>query len=157
MNDWLIDNKLSFHLGKTQSIVFGTRNTLWKCNTLNIVCNGIVIESKSTVTYLGVTLYQSLSGDVIASGGLFKTSNKLKFLYRNARKFNMKTTKLLVSSLIQCHFDYTCSAWYRGLSIKMKCRMQRSQNKIFRFLLNAPSRFHVGADEFKTVGLLTTC
>ena len=32
--------------------------------------------------------------------------------------------------------------------------MQRSQNKIVRFLLNAPPRFHVGANEFKTVGLL---
>ena len=65
----------------------------------------------------------------------------------------MKTKKLLVSCLIQCNFDYTCSAWYSGLSKKMKCRMQRSQNKIVRFLLNAPPRFHVGANEFKTVGL----
>ena len=116
VNNWLIDNKLSLHLGKTQSIVFGTRKKLYKCSTLNIVCNGNVIESKSTVTYLGVTLDQSLSGDVIASDVLFKTSNKLKFLYRNARKFNMKTKKL--SSLIQCNFDYTCSAWYSGLSKK---------------------------------------
>ena len=64
VNDWLIDNKLSLHLGKTQSIVFGTRNKLCKCNSLNIVCNGNVIESKSTVTYLGVSLNQSLSDDV---------------------------------------------------------------------------------------------
>ena len=63
VNDWLIDNKLSLHLGKTKSIVCGTRKKLCKCNTLNIVCNGNVIESKSTVTYLGVTLDQSLSGD----------------------------------------------------------------------------------------------
>ena len=48
VNDRLIDNKLSLHLGKTQSIVFGTKNKLCKCNTLNSVCNGIVIESKST-------------------------------------------------------------------------------------------------------------
>ena len=111
VNNWLIDNKLSLHLGKTH-IVFGTRKRLCKCNTLNIVCNGNVIESKSTVTYLGVTLDQSLSGDVIASD----VPNKLMFLYWNARMFNMKTKKLLVSSLIQCNFDYTCSAWYSGLS-----------------------------------------
>jgi len=61
---------------------------------INIVCNGNIIESKSTVTYLGGTLDQSLSGD--ASDVLFKTSNKLKFLHRNARKFNMKTKQLLV-------------------------------------------------------------
>ena len=36
----------------------------------------------------------------------------------------------------------------------MKCKIQRSQNKIVRFLLNAPPRFHVGANEFKAVGLL---
>ena len=123
VNDWLIDNKLSLRLGKTQSIVFGTSKKLCKCNTLNIVCNGIVIESKSTVTYLGVTLDQSLSGDVTASDVLLKTSNKFKFLYRNARKFNMKTKTLFVSSLIQCNFDYTCSAWYSGLSKKIKWRM----------------------------------
>ena len=32
--------------------------------------------------------------------------------------------------------------------------MQYRQNKIVRFLLNAPQKFHVGANEFKTVGLL---
>ena len=31
--------------------------------------------------------------------------------------------------------------------------MQCIQNKIIRFLLNAPLRFHVGANEFKHVGL----
>ena len=81
VNDWSIDNKLSLHLGKTQSIVFGTgkRKMLCKCNTFKIVCYGNVIESKATVTYLGVNLDQSLSNDVIASYVPFKTSNKLKF------------------------------------------------------------------------------
>ena len=32
--------------------------------------------------------------------------------------------------------------------------MQFTQNKIIRFMLNAPLRFHVGANEFKHVGLL---
>ena len=79
MNDWLINNKLSLHLGKTQSSMFGTKRKLCKCNTLNIVCNGIVIESKPTITYLGITLDQFLSGDALASDVLSKMSNKLKF------------------------------------------------------------------------------
>ena len=57
------------------------------------MCNGNVIELESTVTYLGVSLDQSLSGDAIASDVLSKTSNKLMHLYRNARKFNIKTNK----------------------------------------------------------------
>ena len=154
VSNWLIDNKLSLHLDKTQSILFGTKRRLSTGVKLNVICNGNVIESKSNVTYLGVTLDQFLSGEIIASNILYKSSNKLKFIYRNAGKFNLETKKLLISALIQCHFDYTCSAWYNGLSKKLKCRMQCTQNKIIRFMLNAPWRFHVGANEFKHVGLL---
>ena len=78
--------------------MFGTKRKLCKFNTLNIVCNGNVIESKSTVTYLGITLDQSISGGAIASNVLSKTSNKLKFLYRNARRFNIKTNNLFFLS-----------------------------------------------------------
>ena len=105
-----------------------------------------IVEWDANVTYLGVPLDQFLSGEIIASNILYKSSNKLKFLYRNAGKFNIETKKLLISALIQCHFDYTCSAWYNGLSKKLKCRMQCTQNNIIRFLLNAPWRFHVGAN-----------
>ena len=153
VSNWLIDNKLSLHLGKTQSILFGTKRRLSTGFKLNVICNGNVIESKSNVTYLGVTLDQFLSGEIIASNILYKSSNKLKFLYRNAGKFNIETKNLLISALIQCHFDYTCSAWNNGLSKKLKCRMQCTQNKIIRFMLNAPWRFHVGSNEFKHVGL----
>ena len=61
VKDWLTNNKLCHDLCKTQSFVFGTKRKLCKCSTLNTVCNGNVIESKSTVTYLGITLDQSLS------------------------------------------------------------------------------------------------
>ena len=154
VSNWPIDNKLSLHLGKTQSILFGTKRRLNTGAKLNVICNGYVIESKSNITYLGVTPDQFLSGEIIASNILFKNSNKLKFLCRNGGKFNLKTKNLLIFALIQCHFDYTCSAWYNGLSKKLKCRMQCTQNKIIRLMLNAPWRFHVGANEFKHVGLL---
>ena len=142
---WLIDNKLSLHLGKTQSILFGTKRKLTTGVILNVICNGNVIESKSNVTCLGVTLDQFLSGEIIASNILYKSSNKLIFLYRNAGKCNLKTKQLLIPALIQCHFDYTRSAWYNGLSKKLKCRMQCTRNRIIKVMLNAPWRFHVGA------------
>ena len=116
---------------RVRTFLFGTKRRLSTGVKLNVICNGNVIESKSNVTYLGVTLDQFLSGEIIASNILYKSSNKLKFLYRNAGKFNLETKKLLISALIQCHFDYTCSAWYNGLSKKLKCRMQCTQNKIY--------------------------
>lgn len=52
VNQWLVDNKLSMHLGKTESILFGTKRKLAKLNTLKVMCNGSEIVSKSSVTYL---------------------------------------------------------------------------------------------------------
>ena len=67
VSNWLIDNKLSLHLGKTQSILFGMKRRLNTGVKFNVICNGNVIESKSNVTYFGVTLDQFLSGEIIAS------------------------------------------------------------------------------------------
>ena len=78
----------------------------------------------------------------------------MKFLYRNANKFNMKTKQLLVSALIQCHFDYGCSSWYCGLSKRAKSRLQVAQNKAIRFILGIPARAHIGEEEFKSVWIL---
>ena len=67
---------------------------------------------------------------------------------------NFHTKKLLVMSLIQCHFDYACSFWYMGISKLLKNRLQVTQNKIIRFVLKIDPRSHVGANEFNSIGWL---
>ena len=57
-------------------------------------------------------------------------------------------------SLIQCHFDYACSFWYPGLSKVLKNKLQVTQNKSIRFVLNRDSRAHVGSEVFKSLGWL---
>ena len=51
VSEWLVDNKLSLHLGK---ILFGSRPRLKSQSVLSITCKGTVIEAKNTVKYLGV-------------------------------------------------------------------------------------------------------
>lgn len=77
--EWLTLNKLSLHLGKTESILFGSKRRLSSVNTVTVKCGDDVIALKSEVTYLGVTFDQSLSGDALASKLLTKSSNKLTF------------------------------------------------------------------------------
>ena len=98
IHKWLVDNKLSLHLGKTNTILFGSKKRIQQNNSIQVKCNGNDIESKQQVTYLGLTLDQSISGNTIADKVVLQCSNKVKFLYRNANKFNMKTKQLLVSS-----------------------------------------------------------
>ena len=118
-------------------------------------CNGNDIESMQLVTCLELTLDQSISGNTIADKVLLQCSNKVKFMYRNANKLNMKTKQLLVSALIQCHFDYGCSSWYSGLSKRAKSRLQVTQNKAIRFILGIPARAHIGEEEFKNIRILS--
>ena len=66
IREWLIDNKLSLHLGKTESILYGTNKKLQLAPQLNIECAGNKLANRSSVKYLGVDLDQSLSGEIIA-------------------------------------------------------------------------------------------
>ena len=79
VSKWLVDNK---HLGKTESILFGSRPRLKSQSVLSITCKGIVIEAKTTVKYLGVLFKQCLSGANVATFVIQKANTRLKFLYR---------------------------------------------------------------------------
>ena len=80
-------------MGKTESILFGTKEKLNKQGhvNLNITCAGNIIQSKTQVKYLGVELDQFLSGDCITTKIVGKSIAKLKFLYRQAKHFDMGT------------------------------------------------------------------
>ena len=90
VSEWLVENRLSLHLGKTESILFGSNKRLAKRRELHITCTGNDIESGAKVTYLGVTLDQNLSGASMITKIVSKCNNKLKFLYRNAKNLDKK-------------------------------------------------------------------
>jgi hypothetical protein len=152
--DWLIDNKLSIHLGKTESILFGSSKKLKKKSKLNISCNGISIASQEEVKYLGAKIDQSMSGSVMASNLLKKAGDRMKFLYRQKHFLTRSTKRFLVSALIQCHFDYSCSWWYPCLTQNLKTRLQTMQNKMIRFVMDFTFRTHIGHKEFKDISWL---
>ena len=57
-----------------------------------------------------------------------------------------RSSKLLTSALILCHFDYACSASYKT----MKHKLQILQNKTIRFALDSPPppRTHLDITHF---------
>jgi hypothetical protein len=153
-NGWLVDNKLSLHLGKTECILFGSKPKLSKVDTFKIECNGQVIDAANSVKYLGIDLDQWMSGESIAQKVIKKTTGRIKFLYRQGSCLNFSCRKLLCSALIQCHFDYASCAWYAGISSKTKKNLQISQNKMARFILNLSPRSHIGQEELGSIGFL---
>ena len=106
VSEWLVDNELSLHLGKTESILFGSKSTLQSQLKLGISCKGTHIESKEVVKYLGAVLEQCLSGESMVKLIIQKANARLKFLFRKLKFLDLHSKQLLVMSLIQCHFDY---------------------------------------------------
>jgi hypothetical protein len=152
---WLVDNKLSLHLGKTECMLFGTKKRLNKVNSFSVSCGGQTIKSSKVAKYLGVTLDESLNGESIAQDVIKKASARLKFLYRQAGSLNLTTRKTLCNALIMCYYDYTCSSWYSSVSQHFKNRLQTMQNKIVRFILDLGPRTHIGQTERNKIGMLS--
>ena len=67
---------------------------------------------------------------------------------------NFQCRKTLCSALIQCHFDYSCSSWYPGINKGLKDKLQVTQNKVIRFILNLDNRAHIGNEELIKAGFL---
>lgn len=95
---WLVDNKLSLHLGKTECILFGSRRKLRKIQNFGVECNGHSIKAQTSVKYLGVNLDNFLSGETIANGIIQKVNSRLKLLYRQCSLLNETTRKSLCSA-----------------------------------------------------------
>jgi hypothetical protein len=88
---WLVDNRLSLHLGKTETISFGPPRKLKQVVNFTDVCNGQEIKGSDSVKYLGVCIDKSLSFENIALSIIHKVNARLRFLYRNVCCLNMMT------------------------------------------------------------------
>ena len=151
---WLVDNKLSLHLGKTESILFGSKRKLKKIKDFFVTCNGQTINNQEAVKYLGVMLDQELSGEAIANEVIKKVNARLRFMYRQGYFLTSSMRKTLCNSLIQCHFDYACSSWYSSLSKYFQKRLQVTQNKVVRFINKYNPRRSVRSTDLSKLGML---
>jgi ribonuclease P/MRP protein subunit RPP40 len=126
---WLINNRLSMHMGKTECIVFSSKRKRHLIKSFNLMCNGHVIKAKAEVKYLGLKL-SSLSGTEIVNGITSKCNSRLKFLHQYKGVLNTKCRKMLATALMQSHFDYGVSACYNGISKRCKksCKLHKTNS-----------------------------
>ena len=99
ISDWLVDNKLSLNLGKTESILFGSKRKLSNCESLKVSCNGVNIEAKTSVRCIGASIDNCMIGDSMPLSIIQKASCRLKFLYKNAKFLNSNVKEIAGISL----------------------------------------------------------
>ena len=67
---------------------------------------------------------------------------------------NLGPYRTLCSALIQCYFDYACSSWYCGINKQLKHKLQVTQNKIVRFILNLGPRESISCNVLDSLNML---
>ena len=152
---WLVDNRLSLHLGKTECILFSSRRRLAADVDFQIRVGDTAVERVASVKYLGVVLDQCLDFSVHVQGILKKAGAKLGFLYRNRSFLNTHTRRILCGSLIFSGLEYCSSSWYPGLSVTLTERLNVIRRKCARFVLDYPPRSHIGEHEFHSLHWLS--
>ena len=147
---WLTDNKLSLHLGKTESILYGTRYSLREINVsdFKVKVDDTVISSKEEITYLGCILDKYLSGESMATKVIKKVNQRTRFLGRMSSIVNKSALRTLAGALIQPLFDYASTSWYSGIKMSLKNKLQTSQNKLIRLLLGLGPMTHLFPTHF---------
>ena len=97
-SDWRVDNKLSLHLGKTECILFWPKRKHGKVKKIKVTCFDRVIESTSSVKFLGLNNDIFVSGEMIVNNILSKVNARLKFIYRHSSSLSSRARKKLVFS-----------------------------------------------------------
>ena len=151
---WLVDNRLSLHLGKTECILFGTKRRLSGVSGFELSCEGTTVKRVSSVKYLGVKLDANMSGVEHALELINRCVGRLSFLYRNSSYLDVDCRRILCLALIQPYMDYCCSSWYSGLTAVLKGKLDVLQRRMVRFINSFDPRHHVDARDIKALSWL---
>ena len=144
---WLLDNKLSLHVGKTECVLFGTGKRLKKVGEFNVTCDGLSVKRVTTVKYLGVLLNANMNGRAQAENVVKTCAGRLSFLYRKAAFLDFPCRKILTSALIQPYIDYCASSWYTSTSKQLKDKLDVVQRRMVRFVFSMGPMEHVDTRE----------
>ena len=149
----LVDNKLSLHVGKTETLLFGSKRRL-KGVDFRVFCDVTPVERKFIVKYLGVLLDDNINGSAHVSNMMKVCAGRLAFLYRQSSLLNQNCRRTLCSALIQPYIEYCCSSWHCCLPISLKERLNILQRKMVRFVYNMDSRGHVDNKNLRVMNWL---
>ena len=153
--DWMVDNRLSLHLGKTECILIGSARRLQDAQDFRILCDGNEVMKVSKVRYLGVMIDENFSGKVQVGSVIKKVAARLGFLYRSAPLLDFNSRRILCVSLVQPCIDFCMVSWYVGLSNKLKERLDVLQRKMVRYVFGWGPRSHVGTGALRELGWLS--
>ena len=140
LDAWLISNKLSLNVAKTQSMLVSTkvkRKVLDKSSQhLQVKINETELEVVSKIKYLGVFLDNSLDWKDQVQAVSLKVSRGLGILKHAKNFLPFSTLTSLYTSIVEPLFRYCCSVWGCAGTTEIN-RLQKLQNRAARIVTNS--------------------
>ena len=139
LNYWLMANKISLNSSKTELIIF--RNSKVKMPNLNIKLNGVKLEPKSQIKYLGLTIDEHLTfkNHINIMNAKLKRANNLLALSRHYLPSNL--LKQIYYAQFHSHLSYGCQVWgLKPASLNQTIMLQKKALRLMSFShRNAPT------------------
>ena len=124
-------------------------------DNFHVHCDGVPVERKFCVKYLGVLLDENMNGSAHAGNIMKVCAGRMAFLYRNSSLLDKKCRQTLCSALIQPYVDYCCSSWYSGLSVVLRERLNVIKRKMVQLIYGMDNRGHVDNKNFRDLSWLS--
>jgi hypothetical protein len=143
VHDWLNSNKLSLHIGKTNSILIcsSRKRASLQSASLSLRLDDELISPVEKTDYLGITIDNELAFKPQFDKTIAKLNRSVGVLRRISPFIPVSTRKTLFNTLVLPHYDY-CSTVWCTLPKTYIMRLQRIQNRGMRTILNAHPRSH---------------
>ncbi len=137
LHNWLITNRLSLNIAKTEFMTIGSRQKIRAIDDEIIIkINEREINRVDSVKSLGVHIDNHLAWTTHIDKISKKIASAIGALKRIRPYITTSTAVQVYQALIQPHFDYCCSVW-DGLGETLSCKIQKLQNRAARVIMRA--------------------
>ena len=152
LHQWLVTNRLSLNIAKTEFMIIGSRQRLLVHSNehINIEIDGIAIKKVNETKSLRLQIDEHLTWARHVENISKKIASAIGALKRVRQFIDTNTALKIYGALIQPYFDYCSSVW-DGLNITLDNKLQKLQNRAARVITE--SRYDASAsDLFSKLG-----
>ena len=134
-NRWLLANKLSLNIAKTEFMVIGSRRRLatFDDHELCVTVNGASVKQVKSAKTLGITLDENLTWRNHVDAITKKISSGIGALKRVRGLIDQETANRAYQGFIEPYFSYCAPVW-DGLGNTLSDRLQILQNRAARVI-----------------------
>ena len=138
VHDWLLDNNMFLHKGKTECVLFGISPRLSTACSFSVSVQGHIIKRVTEFRYLGIVLDEVLTFSAHVKYLISKAGKRLGMLSRVRNNISMHTANVIYKSFILPVLDYCDLVW--GCCGRVNAgHLERLQRRAARIIMQTSS------------------